>query len=616
MTIDFDRLYELEAPVHPDARRNPAYQWYRDAKFGLFVHFGYGSLFGTDMYSSPNFENYREHEAGIDRFDPQHLDVERWVIAAKEAGCRFIVPTAKHHEGFCLWDTRTTAFNVMNTPCGRDIVSELREACDTHGVKLCLYLTQRDWHSRHLPAREGVSGDRLWKRDDDEADLEKHCDYICAQLTELLTGYGPIGMIWLDGIEKPESAWRGRRMYETIKALQPDCLVNERAGFGDYLSPEWHLREDIDPERYIIESSLSIALNGWGWVPGIGAHSSAWCVDTLVTKAACGSTLLLNVAPDKDGVIPEDQHERLRDLGRWLAVNGDAVYGTEPVPLAGLDEDWRVTRKGDDHYLILRTQPTYDRIRVPGMQTPPAAARVLGGSELTVSQEDDGMLVLAGLPARTDGLAQVVHLAYDASPAVRLRPKPPRVEQVVTLADDTAVELPARLANIEGLGSKGDLLRVERLQAPDAALALPERFEAFTHHDIHELNRWATREREAWATVNWRSVHTKLVWHLESDRERRYRVDLTLRCPAPYAGSPYHLRCGDAELVAAIGGNPETPCIAPDWWKGWYTLPFVTETAGALTIPAGRHRLVMQPRDLALGIGFADVAGLRLEPLG
>ena len=600
--------------INPSARHDPAYQWFAEARFGMFIHFSLASMFGEDLGANRKFgAAYKEYEAKANEFNPAKLNAKEWIDVAEDAGCKYIVYTAKHTEGFCMWDTKTTDWNIMNTPFGRDIVGELAEECHQRSMRLGIYVGTSEWHSPYRPNHPKVWGDRDWSRDDDEPDLDKHHDYLCRQLTELLSNYGQVDCIWWDGCEKSEKYWRGKKLYEHIKSLQPDCIVNDRVKYGDYITPEWHLREDIDSDKYLIESCISVARNGWGWNKGSGHRTTAECLDLLVKMAGCGSNLLLNVGPDADGVIPAAEQERMRGMGEWLKDNGEAVYGTNALKLDDMPDEMRATRKGNDVYLLFRRWPRFSEFEVPQIRSLPTAAELLGGGVLRCEMRDEG-LFLRDLPARAaDELPKVIRLAFDGEPSLRKAAAPVRLEHVITVKAGQATQLPARYANSEGFGVKHRVLRVEKLLPPDAALSMPARKDLFLYQDLWELNRYAITPSEEWATVNWHSLEQKLVWHVESDAAMRVTVSIRLRCPKEFAGTSYDLRCGESTCACTVAGNAVEESEGPDWFKGWYQYPFVWETAGTLEIPAGRSRLEMQPTDFVWGTYFADVAELKIE---
>jgi alpha-L-fucosidase len=606
----------MQSVIRPGAKEDPAARWFEEARFGLFIHFSLASMFGEDLgYEAQRRVPYREYEAAVARFNPAAFDAARWVDVAASAGCRYITLTAKHVEGFCLWDTATTDFKITRTPFGRDIVAELAAECHARGMPLCLYVNPDDWHSRFKPNLPGNWGDRGWKRDDDEPDWEKHRAYIRQQLAEVLTNYGPIAGIWFDCTHLPEGHIQGRRLYEHIKGLQPGCLVNDRAKWGDFLTPEWDIAEHLDADRYLIEQCTSVAEDGWGWRRDFRYRSVPALVDLLVRTAGCGSNLLLNVAPDPTGAIPPPQAERMAAVGRWLKRNGEAIYGTRGVKLAGLGEGMRVTRRGHDVYLLLRRWPEGERITVGGMASQPGSARLLGGGELVCRLTEAGV-VIDRLPAEpADAAAHVVHLRFRGEPDLVPAAAPVTVVHRIAVRPRGPTLLPVGLARLDGLAVKGWRHSVKRLRPSDAAYAQPPTVLPSCSDQPMDGGPAAGRPIEA--IIDWRHVQESTHWTIEVPGAVRVRARLCLRCPKIVAGSRYEVRCGDRVLSATVQGNgPMEDRVRMDWYNGYAYLPFVWEEAGEMDLPAGIHELTLQPVENACGSNFADVIALELTPLG
>lgn len=603
-----------DSVVIPASRFNPDLQWFDEARFGMFIHFSIASMFGEDLgYQYKHQVPYARYEANVRRFNPAKFRASDWVDAAEVGGCRYITLTAKHVEGFCLWDTKTSDFKITRSPFGRDIVRELADECHRRKMPLCLYVNPDDWHSRFKPSLPGNWGDRNWRRKDDDFDWEKHIRYIEGQLTELLTGYGPIAGIWFDCTNHQEHHIQGERLYRLIKRLQPKCLVNDRAKCGDFITPEWQIAEDLDGDRYLIEQCISVVEEGWGWRSDSRYRSIPECVDLLVRTAGCGSNLLLNVGPDPEGVIPAEQVERMRAIGAWLKVNGAAVYGTRAAKVAGLSDDLRLTRNGKDLFVILRRWPKAQHLKVPGIVSDPVFARLLGGPDLTWNRCRDGLDV-DGLPSMpSDATAKVIHLRFAGEPQVVTRSAPVESTHTVPVAMAGRTSLPVELARMEGLAVKGWRHAVSTILPPDAAFEqkpsdLP--FDADQPYEDGPAIVGAVR-----AILNWRYCEESVVWTVQVPKAMRVRVRVCLRCPKVVAGSTYKISCGAKSLTAKVRGNgPMEREVRMDWWKGYHALPFVWEDAGVLQLPQGAHELSMRPTHIIWGCNFADVAGLELVP--
>ena len=601
--------------INPQSRHNPDYQWFSEARFGMFIHFSLASMFGEDLgYQAQYKVPYKQYEANVKKFNPSRFSAKAWVDVAESAGCKYIIFTAKHSEGFCNWDTKTTDFKITNTPFGRDILKELSEECRRRGMRLGVYINPSEWHSRYKPSLPGNWGDRDWKRDDDEPDWEKHTQYMEAQLTEILTNYGSISAIWFDCTNHQEHHFQGERLYKLIKRLQPACIVNERAKYGDFLTPEWDVNENLNSEVYLIEQCTSVVENGWGYNKNARHRSLADCVDFLVRTAGCGSNLLLNVGPQPDGVIPEAQAERMRSIGEWLKINGEAIYGTTDVHLAGATDNIRITRSGNDLFIILRQWPLAEHFNIPGIHTDPVSARLLGGGLLRIRRIGD-MLDVDGLPASpADNSAKVVQLHFDKVPVLEAPRRSVRIEHVIPVVHVGRTSLPVAQALMEGITVKGWQHEVIRLIPPDAAFEQKSGDLPYNSDQPFDMSRKAMPQVSA--IINWRWEEESTVWYVETDRPVSVRVRACVRCPKIVAGSSYVVRAAGQKVEAKIQGNgPLENRVQMDWYKGYWRLPFVWEEVGLINLPAGRTRIEMQPTNIIWSCNFADVMGLELIPV-
>jgi len=201
--------------------------WWREARFGMFIHWGPVSLKGTEIGWSRGAEvPVEEYDELYKRFDPTLFDAEAWVRTAKRAGMKYLVITSKHHDGFAIWDTKLTDYNIMHTPFRRDVLKELSEACRREGIVFCTYHSILDWHHPDYPL--GSPGGKTAKP---SPDMDRYVDYLKGQVAELIRDYGPLGVMWFDGQwEKPWNPGRGRDLYEWVRSLQPSIIVNNRIG--------------------------------------------------------------------------------------------------------------------------------------------------------------------------------------------------------------------------------------------------------------------------------------------------------------------------------------------------------------------------------------------------
>lgn len=401
------------------AGRDPRLDWWREARFGLFIHWGLyalpaGEWRGERIPGIGEWIMYRaripvhEYEALAKDFNPVHFNAAEWVSLAKRAGLKYITITAKHHDGFCMFDTALTDYNIVKaTPFGRDPMKELAAECQKQGLRLCFYYSQtQDWHH---PNGDGND----WDFDPGAKDFAGYLrNYVQPQVRELLTQYGPIGLIWFDtpkGITPEQS----RELLDLVHSLQPDCLVSGRLGnaLGDYAQagdnriPEAAVASDWETPATINDTwGFKWYDENWKSVPDL--------VHKLVDIVSKGGNYLLNVGPTAEGAIPQASVDRLLAMGRWLDANGEAIYGTRPGPVQG-QEGYRSTRKGNVVYLHVLEWPHDGRIAVRGVSERVRAAAVLGAPQagaLACHQEGDALTIL-GPGAASDPVATVIALS-------------------------------------------------------------------------------------------------------------------------------------------------------------------------------------------------------------
>ena len=406
-----------ETPAQHDARM----QWFRDAKFGMFIHWGAYSTAGGVWNGQPVpgagewlLSNAKitvaDYEPLRDQFNPVKFDAVRWVAIAKDAGMKYIVITSKHHDGFGLWDSALSDWDVGNSPFApRDPLKELADACTAAGIRLCFYHSIMDWHHMdYLPRRPWDT------RPTEGASYDRYEEYMKAQLKELLSGrYGKIGILWFDG--EWEGTWtheRGMKLYDYVRALQPDIIVNNRvdtgrsgmegvtregAYRGDYGTPEQQIPATGLPEGVDWETCMT--MNGtWGF--DFNDHS--WkskedLIRKLVDIASKGGNFLLNVGPTGGGEIPAPSVERLEAVGAWMKVNSRSIYGTQANPFPESPSWGRVTRAknedGSDRlYLQVFEWPSNGKLELSGLLSTPKSVQILGQRTrnlLTFTQHDD-----------------------------------------------------------------------------------------------------------------------------------------------------------------------------------------------------------------------------------
>ena len=438
--------------------------WFRDARFGMFIHWGVysvpaGEWNGKSGYGEWFLEETKipvsQYERFADQFNPVKFDARAWVGAAKDAGMKYIVITSKHHDGFGLWDSKLTDWDMGRTPFRRDPLKELAEACREAGLKFCLYHSIMDWHHPDWGQR------RAWN---DKAtgtpDMDRYTAYMKGQLQELLSGYGPLGILWFDGEwEAPWTHQRGLEVYQFVRSLQPDLIVNNRVGkgrsgmqgmdkgdsVGDYGTPEQEIPATGFGPGVDWESCMTMN-NHWGFNKSDHNWKSAQTlVRNLIDCASKGGNYLLNIGPTAEGEFPAASLERLKAIGDWMRVNHESIYGTAASPFKRLR--WgrcttKVAGEATTLYLHIFDWPADGKLIVPGLQNPVESATLLAtGAKLVTTADADGVKV--NLPRNApDALSSTVVLKIKGAPEI--------VTPSLMQNPDGSVRLPASEATPHG----------------------------------------------------------------------------------------------------------------------------------------------------------------------
>ncbi|HEX8520794.1 MAG TPA: alpha-L-fucosidase [Tepidisphaeraceae bacterium] len=394
--------------------------WWRQAKFGMFIHWGIyavpadSSKGVAEWYMHDHQVQVKDYEPFAKQFNPAEFDARKWVKIAKAAGMKYIVITSKHHDGFAMFDTKLNDYSVVKaTPWAKDPMKDLAQACREESIKFCFYHSVMDWHhADYLPRRK-------WEektRPADGADLNRYIDFMKGQLTELLTNYGELGGIWFDGSwEHNAGELRSEEVNRMIRKLQPNILINDRNRLKeDYDTPEQKIpKEKLEPGR-LWETCMTMN-NTWGYSKTDNNWKSAQVlVRNLIDCASKGGNFLLNVGPDEKGNIPAASIERLESVGKWMEKYGDSVYGTTASPYDVMPFDGRTTVKADKLYVHVFEWPEAG-VKVPGIKTKVKGAKLLGAEEIEIDKRvDHGLTDLTiHRPARTDPYSTVVEVQLE-----------------------------------------------------------------------------------------------------------------------------------------------------------------------------------------------------------
>ena len=432
--------------VETAADRDTRMAWWRDARFGMFVHWGlYSGLGGTwdgkPVAASGGMEWIQQRvkadtgtyaKRAIPLFKPVPGFAREWARLAKDAGARYVVFTTKHHDGFALHDSRVSDFDA-GTVLGRDLVKEIVTALRAEGLRVGFYHSVIDWHhDQYEYARSQQLAHPLKGQPypNGARDHRKYVDYLHAQVNELVSNYGTVDILWWDYSAQDfqgDEAWRAFDLMALARTRQPRIVMNNRlfripeagwksmgtAGYhptldpryGDFLTPEQHIPDTGMPG---VDWETCMTMNTtWGY----SEHDRAWKPDEVLIRnladvASKGGNYLLNIGPKGDGSVPEESVRAMRAIGRWMKTNGESIYGTRASGIANLP--WgRTTTKGNTLYLHVFSWPPDGRLVVPGLKTRVQTARLLGGGTVRTQADGDGLIV--ELPPRApDPVASVV----------------------------------------------------------------------------------------------------------------------------------------------------------------------------------------------------------------
>jgi len=365
---------------------------WREMRFGMFIHWGPVSLKGTEIgWSRRGPRRGRRGTGNIPmevydnlykQFNPVKFDADQWVRIAKDAGMKYLVFTSKHHDGFVNFDSKLTEYKITSkeSPFRRDIVGELAKACHKGGLALGYYYSPVDWHHPDYRTQNH----------------QRYIKYMHGQLRELCANYGKVDIIWFDGLGGRAKDWDSENLFKIIRKLQPDVIINNRAGLAaDFSTPEQRVGR-LDTKRPW-ETCMTICRQ-WAWKPKDRMKSLKQCLQTLVRVAGGDGNFLFNVGPMPDGQIEPRQVERLKQMGQWLKKYGQSIYATRGGPYK--PGKWgAATYKGNRVYLhVLNwsgksvSQPAIDR-KPHGPLAGIVGSKLLTGGKVTVEQDKDGVTI-------------------------------------------------------------------------------------------------------------------------------------------------------------------------------------------------------------------------------
>lgn len=410
--------------------------WYRNAKFGMFMHWGPYSQASVEaswpiMRPKPGGISEADYVALAKTFNPVKYDPHAFVDLARSAGQRYMVFTTKHHDGFCMFDSAYTDYKITNTPYGRDVVAMLAKACDEDGMPLGFYYSPPDMHHPDFRDTSKPAKDN-WNGEPQRPQWPIYLQYMQLQLTELLTRYGPAALIWFDGLYHQEK-YDGARVLEMIHRLQPQTLVNDRIGVkGDFETPEQFIPASIPtrdvvisgteakgtgrsktavprPEDFQLWETCMTINNTWAYNRNDHDYKSAQTlIRSLIEVASRGGNFLLNVGPQPDGQIQPEFQQRLRAIGEWLTLNGDSIYETTYGPVQGVPA-FRMTAKDKNLYIHYFDWPGVNGT-IEGIDSRVLSARLLANGRPLTFRQTEGNLQIDLPQQAPDTNASVVAL--------------------------------------------------------------------------------------------------------------------------------------------------------------------------------------------------------------
>ena len=419
--------------------RNPdsaAVNNWKDLRFGMFICWGPCTLGGHEISWSRGREVPIEvYDNLYKKFNPVKFDADAWVDLAKETGVKYIVLITKHHDGFCLWDSEYTDYDIMNTPFKRDVVKELSDSCRKQGIAFGVYYSTCDW--THPGFEKTGQGGKVQRPN---PDMDAYEEYLKNQTAELITKYGPLLTIWND---TPQTyGKRGANTIKLVRELQPDILINDRTGVGgDYDTPELKIG-GFEMDRPWESCATLSSRHHWSWWSDKEdqVHSLSKCINMLVRTAGGDGNLLLDIAPNPLGEISKVQADRCREIGEWMGKYGESIHGTRGGPYEP-SRNVASTRKGNTAYIHILSWPE-ETIRLPPLSAGIVKSSLLSGGLVDVKQTEEGVEISIPPEARQK-VDTIVKLELDR-PALELESV--SITGMVTAGRD------AKASNIRGNG--------------------------------------------------------------------------------------------------------------------------------------------------------------------
>lgn len=392
-------IFKISAEYTPSDEVKKSQADFEADRFGIFIHWGIYSSFAQGEWYLNNDIKADDYKKAARGFYPADFDAKKWVATIKDAGAKYITITSRHHDGFSMFKTYQSDFNIVDgTPFGRDILKELADECQKQGIALHFYYSHLDWTREDYP--QGRTGKNTG-RDASKADWNSYFTFMKNQLTELLTNYGPIRAIWFDGwwdhdADSTPFNWQLDQQYALIHSLQPGCLIGNNHHQTPFEGEDIQIFErDVPGENTAGLSGQEISrlpletcntMNGmWGYkIKDRDYKDSRTLIRYLIKTAGLGANLLLNIGPQANGELPDVALERLNDMGCWLRENGETIYETQASPFPA--QSWGTSTLKDDRLFLHVMTPENNAIIVPGNLEIISAKEFISGEKIKFSK--------------------------------------------------------------------------------------------------------------------------------------------------------------------------------------------------------------------------------------